>query len=107
MSENFDRIRPPQDRLAARGDGGGPAEAATGAAGQGRQALFSAGPRRQGTAAVGVRCSRCGAATGLDARTAVRAAWPLVLVAPWRREPVFARCPACRRRSWLAVEVGA
>jgi hypothetical protein len=34
----------------------------------------------------------------------MRAALPLMLVAPWRREPVFARCPACRRRSWLAIE---
>lgn len=109
MSESFDRIRPPRDRPPVR-DGVDPTEP-RGDAGQGRAALFSVGPDRGEAAggrgaAVAVRCSRCGATTGLDARTALRTAMPLVVIAPWRRAPVFARCPGCRRRSWLALEVG-
>lgn len=102
MSDEFDRIRPPRRRVRARGDDGEPAPP-----GGGRQALFSGGAARSEpakAAGAAIRCSRCAATSPLDVRTAMRAALPLMLVAPWRREPVFARCPACRRRSWLAIE---
>lgn len=106
MSESFDRIRPPRDRLLRRGDDGDPTAGDTAAGGVDRRALFSAGRAGHGAVPVAVRCSRCAATTDLDLATALRAALPLMLVAPWRRDPVFARCPACRRRSWLALEVG-
>lgn len=81
----FDRIAPPADRAGER----------TGE--RARSALFTSAPDR----GVTVRCSRCGTTSRLDVVTALRSAVPLVLVAPWRDHPVFAICPACRRRSWL------
>lgn len=107
MSEEFDRIRPPRDRLLQRGDAGELADPAADDRGGGRQALFSAGHHGADPTGVAVRCARCGATSPLDLRSALKAALPLVLVAPWRAEPLFARCPACDRRSWLAVETDA
>lgn len=107
MSEDFDRIRPPSERLLRRGAEGERRGADAGSRAAGREALFSTGEPGRDRAALAVRCSRCGQASGLDLLTAVRAVLPLALVAPWRRDPVFARCPACARRGWLAIEVGA
>lgn len=107
MSDEFDRIRPPRDRLLHRGDAGELTDPTDGERGQGRQALFSAGRHGDDPTGVALRCSRCGNTSALDLRSALKAALPLVLVAPWRAEPFFARCPACDRRSWLAVETDA
>lgn len=107
MSDEFHRIRPPRDRLLHRGDAGELTDPADGEPGQGRQALFSAGRRGGDPTGVALRCSRCGNISALDLRSALKAALPLVLVAPWRAQPLFARCPACDRRSWLAVETDA
>jgi hypothetical protein len=95
----FDRIKPPDRRLLERPDSGGLDDADP----AGRAALFSSAPGEApagGTLGLAVRCSRCGSVSSLDTRTALRAAFPLFLVAPWRRHPVFAVCPACRRRWW-------
>lgn len=105
MSDEFDRIRPPRERLLRRGDADEMAGPGEDDPGEGREALFSAGHRGDEPTGVAVRCSRCDATSALDLRSAVKAALPLVLVAPWRREPLFARCPACDRRSWLAFEI--
>ena len=68
--------------------------------GEGRQALFSAPPRRRGT--VIVECDRC------DARTPV----PLVelgvrllpsLWIPGKSFSRLMRCPACTHRTWCRV----
>ena len=87
----FDRIKHPDEvQRAARPDG--------------RAALFSPPPVE--APAVGplrVHCSRCDATTGLEVGSAVALALPLVLLAPWKDHPVFARCPSCNRRSWLRV----
>lgn len=106
VRDPFDRIKPPQQRLLDRTDG----DRLDAPAGDrdGRAALFTHG-RRRGLAGAGmsVHCSRCGASSPVDAATAVRSALPLFLVAPWRDHPVFAACPACRRRSWLRPGWGA
>jgi hypothetical protein len=96
----FDRIRPPGARLWA------PADEAAAPDPAGRAALFSppTGARSGGeAAALELHCSRCGTATPLALSTLLRAALPLFLVVPWRRHPLFAVCPACRRRAWLQV----
>ena len=59
-----------------------------------------------GSGLLRVTCDRCGETSSVDAGTALRSAIPLVLVAPWRSHPLFATCPACRRRSWLRPGVG-
>lgn len=97
----FDRIKSP-DAWSRREVSGDP---------HGRAALFTGSEQAVHTAKVGpadgfrVSCSRCGEATAVDGRTAVRMAAPLFLLAPWRSHPVFAVCPACGVRSWLRVRV--
>lgn len=103
----FDRIKPPEARLLHRREGSRvePDEADP----AGRATLFSAGPVPAGAPAAGglaLTCSRCGASSPLDAATALRSAFPLFLLAPWKRHPVFAVCPACRHRAWLRVGKG-
>lgn len=119
----FDRIKPPDQRLLERSDGPRLDEASTDP--DGRAALFSGaagstgghrasrGAREAGTqrgqmrretdAALAAHCSRCDATSPLDAGTAVRSALPLFVVLPWRDHPVFALCPACGHRSWLRI----
>ncbi|WP_370327173.1 hypothetical protein [Euzebya sp.] len=59
-----------------------------------------------GRSPVHVECSHCGVSSPLHLGDAIRHAIPLVLVAPWKSHPVFARCPACERRAWLRPRVG-
>jgi hypothetical protein len=110
---DFDRIKPPEQRVRERADGA--RLDAAGADPDGRAALFTSGVardvergrRRDAEATPGhraaVHCSRCDATTPLDPATAVRAALPLFLVVPWRDHPLFAICPACRHRAWLKL----
>lgn len=95
----LDRIKPPEQRLQERPEGlrldGDEADP------HGRAALYTGGGRRSRTAGVTVHCSRCRVTSSLAAGTALRSAVPLFLLAPWKDHPVFALCPACRRRSWL------
>lgn len=98
---SFDRIKPPAERLLERDVVADP---------EGKAALFTGGGERPATAgildsitAMAVECARCGALSGLDPRTALRAVLPVVLVAPWREYPVFAVCPAGRHRAWLKI----
>lgn len=87
----FDRIKPPE--LVTRPERP-----------DGRSVLFAPPPTdAPALPPLSVTCSRCAATSPLDGATAVRSALPLVLVAPWRTHPVFARCPSCARRSWLRV----
>lgn len=84
---------------------GDPAPAANGApAGTMRkESLFSAseGERRPGT--VVVECSACGARTRLGWGEFAWRHLPLWLWVPWLRYSRFMSCPACDRRTWLAV----
>jgi len=67
----------------------------------GRQALFSAPPRRLGT--VVVECSRCDARTPtpvLELGTRLL----LSLWVPLRMHSRFMLCPSCRRPAWTRVQ---
>jgi hypothetical protein len=68
-----------------------------------KEALFTAseGGRRIGT--VVVDCSACGARTRLGWGEFARRHLPLWLWVPWMRYSRFISCPACDRRTWLAV----
>lgn len=101
MTDPFDRIKRPSRPPAQGGPRG--REDLRGVDPQGRAALF---PDRSEGGALTVHCERCDAASSLDAATALRSALPLFLVAPWRSHPVFAVCPACRRRAWLRPGIG-
>jgi hypothetical protein len=98
---SFDRIKPPEDRLLRRA--GGQRLSDPDADPAGRAALFSASSPASTPAGLRLHCSRCGEWSALDAATALRAAVPLFLVAPWRDYPLFAVCPAGRHRAWLRL----
>jgi len=68
-----------------------------------KEALFSAseGERRLGT--VVVECSTCGARTRLGWGEFAWRHLPVWLWVPWMRYSRFIACPACDRRTWLAV----
>jgi hypothetical protein len=68
-----------------------------------KEALFTAseGGRRLGT--VVVECSTCGARTRLGLGEFAWRHLPLWLWVPWMRYSRFMSCPACDRRTWLAV----
>lgn len=103
----FDRIKAPDQRLLERPEGARFDTDDTDP--DGRAALFSHGHPPSGGPGgpPSVHCSRCDETTPVDAGTALRSVVPLFLVAPWRDHPVFAVCPACRRRSWLRPGRGA
>jgi hypothetical protein len=74
---------------------------ATGPASEGKEALYSTGPRRAGT--VVVACSGCTASTrtsllDLGLRMMNLAAW-----IPGRRYGHRLRCPACRELTWCSI----
>ncbi len=97
---SFDRIKPPERRLLERPAPREPQSPEADALG--RAALFSAGrPAATGLVLFGLHCSSCGEVSSVGPRAALRSALPLFLVVPWRRHPIFALCPACRRRAWL------
>lgn len=98
----FDRIKTPDGWARRHEDDVDP---------EGRAALFTGADEAVHSAPAGpadgflVTCSRCGEISRVDARVLGRMAVPLFLVAPWRKHPVFAVCPACNARSWLRVGV--
>ena len=68
---------------------------------EGKDALYSSGPRQVGT--VVVTCSSCEARsrinlTDLGLRFLTGSAW-----IPGRRNGHWMRCPACNRRTWCSV----
>ena len=98
----FDRIKTPDGWSRRQDEANDP---------KGRAALFTGADEAVKSAPAGpadgfrITCSSCGTVSRVDARTLGRMAIPLFLVAPWRRHPVFAVCPACNTRSWLRVGV--
>lgn len=71
-------------------------------AGEGRQALFSAAPRREGT--VVVECSSCEARSPVSLTAlGTRMVPSLWLPIPGRQFTRFMRCPACNRATWCKV----
>ncbi|MHB8340356.1 MAG: hypothetical protein ACYDB7_04180 [Mycobacteriales bacterium] len=72
----------------------------------GKRALFSTTPAVPAVGSVTVECSRCGATSVLSLMAALRQAVPSLYLPVLRgRHPHFARCPACRRHSWLRASV--
>lgn len=68
---------------------------------RGREALFSAPPRRRGDALV--ECSSCGARTPVAIVDVPRKLLPSVFV-PFRRHPHLMRCPACASVTWCRLD---
>lgn len=73
-----------------------------GSAPDGKDALFSIGPRRPGT--VVVTCASCGVRSrvhlvDLGARLLRLSAW-----LPARRHPHWMPCPACAKRTWCSID---
>ena len=73
---------------------------------EGKQLLFSASdaPPARGHAAVS--CSACGQRSIVTLVALARLALPSLYLPKVRGEhPVWLRCPACRRRTWVRVQV--
>lgn len=73
----------------------------SGEAKEGKEALYSTGPRQPGS--VVIDCGDCGvrtriSLTDLAMRLAMVSAW-----IPGRRRGHWMRCPACGRRTWCAI----
>lgn len=71
----------------------------------GKQALYSTAPGAPPSAQVLVRCRRCTVQSGLSLRGVVGLLRPPFLVDPVHGR-LWARCPACRRRSCLEIFKG-
>jgi hypothetical protein len=71
-------------------------------AGEGRQALFSAAPRRKGD--VVVECSACEARSPVSLTAlGIRMVPSLWLPIPGRAFTRFMRCPACNQPTWCKI----
>ena len=90
---SFDRVQAPDPLRLRRDDA------------RGKRALFSVDTEASPTPALVVSCRRCGIERGVSREEVL----PL-LAPPWIANPVtrtlWARCPTCRRRSWLRVKLG-
>jgi hypothetical protein len=67
----------------------------------GKEALYSAGPRRKGT--VVVECSRC---LNHSRMTTVELGVRIVFVSLWipgKRHSRWMQCPECQRRTWCRI----
>lgn len=93
LDSRFDRVAPPRFTGRLVRDG------------QGKEALYSTAPGAPPTAHLQVVCERCDVESGLRSLTALRLFMPPLLYGPFRRR-LWARCPACQRRSWLRVRWG-
>lgn len=92
-SMNFDRVVPPDPLRPRRREL------------RGKRALYSVDPEASPTPLLIVGCERCGVERGLTAAEMARLLRPPWLLNPCRRT-LFARCPTCRRRTWLQVRLG-
>lgn len=73
---------------------------------EGKRALFSAADQPAATGGVTIECSSCGARSVVSARQAVRLALPSFHLPLIRRQHgSWMRCPACRRRTWVRLDV--
>lgn len=69
---------------------------------EGREALFSSGPRQAGT--VVIECSACGSRTR---QSLVDLGVRLLSISVWlpvRRHSHWMRCPACHHHTWCAID---
>jgi hypothetical protein len=96
--QGFDRLRP---RTA---EAWSPPAAAADA--DGKRALFSTGAPTSSVGSVRVDCSSCGVTSVLGMRQALRLLVPsLHLLIIKRDYASFARCPECRRFTWLRIKL--
>ncbi len=73
----------------------------SGPSAEGKDALYSTGPRRAGT--VLVSCSRCRARSRINL-TDLGLRWLSgTLWIPGRRNGHWMRCPACHQRTWCSI----
>jgi hypothetical protein len=68
---------------------------------EGREALYSSGPRQPGT--VVIACSSCLARTRVSLIDVGVRLLSVSLWLPARRYPHWMRCPACHRHQWCAI----
>jgi hypothetical protein len=78
-----------------------PADRIDAGAPEGRHALYSAGPRRRGTAVV--ECSDCGSRTRLTLADLGLRLLAGSLWVPGRRHSRWMRCPACHDATWCRI----
>lgn len=91
----FDRIRPSEKPNSRHVDP------------QGKQALFSVSPNKPSLGYVGVTCSHCRHYTVISLVRLGKLALPGVIApVPGLGTKVWARCPVCSERTWLAVQFG-
>lgn len=92
-SARFDRVEAPEpSRAAARSP-------------EGKEALYSTAPTAAPTSQVMVVCERCDVESGLSLLEAVKLFAPPFLWNPVTGK-LWARCPACQRRSTLRLRTG-
>ena len=68
-----------------------------------KESLFTASEEGRRLGTVVVECSSCGARTRLNWAEFAWRHLPVWLWVPWLRYSRFISCPACDRRTWLAV----
>jgi len=100
---DFSRIHPAED-TSVRPERAAPQDQ------EGRRALFSAGTALPEEAAssgmVSISCGHCGDETSLSPAEALRLAVPsLHLPFLKRGHGSWMRCPACRRHTWVSVQI--
>lgn len=71
----------------------------------GKEALYSTAPTAAPTRPLEVSCRRCGVTSGLTFAAALKLVRPPMLFNPLTGT-MWARCPACARRSWLDASTG-
>lgn len=92
-SPSFDRIRRPEAGTRRERDD------------TGKEALYSTAPSAKPTAPIDLRCQRCRVRSDVSLTGALRLLAPPALWDPFR-DRLWARCPACTRRSWLEIRAG-
>jgi hypothetical protein len=97
--QGFDRLRPRTPDAWSP-----PAGAAADA--DGKRALFSTGGPTASVGSVRVDCSSCRVTSVLGLRQALHLAIPSLHLPILKRDyPSFARCPGCRRFTWLRIQL--
>ncbi len=91
----FDRVARPQTPRARDRDDAG------------KEALYSTSPEAPTSGIVNVVCRRCASRSSLSARQAIKLLKPPMVFNPLKiSAPIWAKCPACSKRSWLHLEPG-
>lgn len=89
----FDRVGGPRPRAAGQRDQ------------QGKEALYSTAPSATPSSQVLMVCERCDVESGRSVVQTARLLTPPFVWNPFSGK-LWARCPACERRSWLRVRKG-